>query len=259
MTVSEEWDTLVVVLHQTIGMREKKMEKQTEDTFFSELNITNRKRMSEELFIKLRNGILNGTLPGGYVFPNENELCKMLDIGRSTLREAYAPLEKMNLIRRTKNGTYVNDESATRNAMNFDVIAKNADPANIIQFREILEVAIAEAAARKATPEDVAELTRIVDLMKKSKNDVDRLTLCDYDFHSYLAKVTGNELLMITLSAVRVSYENFVFEVFNRGLIPQSIEDHLGIIESLRKNDPAMAKKMMRKHLRHIKKVALQE
>jgi DNA-binding FadR family transcriptional regulator len=159
------------------------MEKQKEEAFFSELNITNRKRMSEELFIKLRDGILNGTLPGGYVFPNENELCKMLDIGRSTLREAYAPLEKLNLIRRTKNGTYVNDESITRNAMNFDVIARNADPASIIQFREILEVAIRRGRGEESDAEDVAELLKIVDLMKKAKNDVDRLTLCDYDFH----------------------------------------------------------------------------
>ncbi|HWQ78914.1 MAG TPA: FCD domain-containing protein [Anaerovoracaceae bacterium] len=238
---------------------EKQPFKPADDAFFDELNVTNRKRMSEELFVKLRNGILDGTLPGGYVFPNENELCKRLDIGRSTLREAYAPLETMNLIRRTKSGTYVNDESVTRNAMNFDIIAKNADPVNIIHFREILEVAIAEDAARKATAADVAELARIVGLMKKSKNDVERLTLFDYEFHSYLAKITGNELLMITLSAVRLSYENFVHEVFNRGLIPQSIEDHSEIIEALRVNDPGMAKKTMRKHLRHIKKVALQE
>jgi GntR family transcriptional repressor for pyruvate dehydrogenase complex len=238
---------------------EKQASRPLDDAFFDELNITNRKRMSEELFIKLRNGILNGTLPGGYVFPNENELCKRLDIGRSTLREAYAPLETMNLIRRTKNGTYVNDESATRNAMNFDVIAKNADPAHIIQFREILEVAIAEAAAKIATADDIAELTRIVGLMKKSTGDVERLTMYDYEFHSYLAKATRNELLMITLNAVRLSYENFVYEVFNRGLILQSIEDHSEIIESLRRNDPVMARKTMRKHLRHIKKVALQE
>lgn len=229
------------------------------DEFFKELNITNRKRMSEELFIKLRNGILNGTLPGGFVFPNENELCKQLDIGRSTLREAYAPLETMNLIRRTKNGTYVNDESVTRNSMNFDVIAQNADPINIIEFREILEVGIVANAAKKATEEDVAELERLVDSMKKCKGDVDRLTMYDYEFHSYLAKVTRNELLMITLSAVRLSYEKFVFEVFHRGLFPQSIEDHSEIIEALRINDSNMAKKVMRKHLRHIKKVAIQD
>ncbi len=229
------------------------------DEFFKELNITNRKRMSEELFIKLRNGILNGTLPEGFVFPNENELCKQLDIGRSTLREAYAPLETMNLIRRTKNGTYVNDESVTRNSMNFDVIAQNADPINIIEFREILEVGIVANAAKKATEEDVAELERLVESMKKCKGDVDRLTMYDYEFHSYLAKVTRNELLMITLSAVRLSYEKFVFKVFHRGLFPQSIEDHSEIIEALKKNDPNMAKKVMRKHLRHIKKVAIQD
>ncbi len=238
------------------------MEKQFEhgqEGFFNDLNITNRKRMSEELFIKLRNGILNGTLPGGYVFPNENELCKRLDIGRSTLREAYAPLETMNLIRRTKNGTYVNDESVTRNTMNFDIIAQNADPEHIIEFREILEVGIAASAATKATPEDIEELERLVSLMKKCKDDVERLTMYDFEFHSSLAKITRNELLMITLNAVRLSYENFVYEVFHRGLFPQSIDDHAEIIEALRSNDPIAAKKVMRKHLHHIEKVAVKE
>lgn len=41
------------------------------------------------------------------------------------------------------------------------------------------------------------------------------------------------------------------------GLIPQSIEDHSEIIGALRRNDPVMARKTMRKHLHHIKKVAL--
>lgn len=240
-------------------MEKQNLSEPRHDGFFNELNITNRKRMSEELFIKLRNGILNGTLPGGYVFPNENELCRRLDIGRSTLREAYAPLETMNLIRRTKNGTYVNDESVTRNTMNFDVIAQNADPVSIIEFREILEVGIVGNAAKKATEEDIAELERLVDLMKKCKDDVERLTLYDFEFHSYLAKITHNELLMITLSSVRLSYENFVYEVFHRGLFPQSIEDHSEIIEALRKNDSTMAKKVMRAHLRHIKKVSITE
>lgn len=240
-------------------MEKQNLSEPGHDIFFNELNITNRKRMSEELFVKLRNGILNGTLPGGYVFPNENELCRRLDIGRSTLREAYAPLETMNLIRRTKNGTYVNEESITRNTMNFDVIAQNADPASIIEFREILEVGIVGNAAKKAAEADIAELERLVDLMIKCKDDVERLTLYDFEFHSYLAKITQNELLMITLNAVRLSYENFVYEVFHRGLYLQSIEDHSEIIEALKKNDPTMAKKVMRAHLRHIKKVAVKE
>jgi GntR family transcriptional repressor for pyruvate dehydrogenase complex len=229
------------------------------DVFFDQLDITNKKRMSEELFIKLRNGILSGTLPGGYVFPNENEFCKRLDIGRSTLREAYAPLETMNLIRRTKNGTFVNDESVTRNAMNFDIIAQNADPISIIEFREILEVGIVLNAAKKATEEDIIELERLVDLMKKNTDDLERLTLYDFEFHSYLAKIIQNELIMITLNAVRLSYEKFVYEVFHRGLISQSIEDHSKIIEALRKNDPIMAKKVMKAHLRHIKGFAIKE
>ena len=90
---------------------------------FSHLTVTSRRAISEELFEKLREAILSGhcrRLP----FPNENELCKKLNIGRSTLREAYAPLETLHLITRTKTGTCVSKESDRRNAMNFDAIAQ---------------------------------------------------------------------------------------------------------------------------------------
>ncbi|MBG0765753.1 MAG: FadR family transcriptional regulator, partial [Tissierellales bacterium] len=103
---------------------------------------TSKKRLSENLFLSLRNAILRGELEEGYIFPNENELCKKLDIGRSTLREAYAPLETLNLICRTKTGTYVNNESEIKNPMNFNIIAKYSTPKDIMEFRDVIEVAI---------------------------------------------------------------------------------------------------------------------
>lgn len=79
-----------------------------ESTLFDSISIENRKHISEELFEKLRDAILSGELPAGYVFPNENELCQKLNIGRGSLREAYSRLETLHMITRSKTGTYVN-------------------------------------------------------------------------------------------------------------------------------------------------------
>ncbi|MCR1899364.1 FadR family transcriptional regulator [Irregularibacter muris] len=222
-----------------------------------EINPSSKKRLSEELFITLRNSILSGELPEGYIFPNEIELCKKLDIGRSTLREAYAPLERLNLICRTKNGTYVNSESEIKNPMNFDLVAKYSHSKDIMEFREIIEVGIAYSAAKNATKDDVKKLESLVKLMKKSFNDPASLTIYDFEFHSELARISGNELFLIALQVVRVSYERFVYNAFKKDLFQQSIEDHLSLIEALRKNDPKMAKTIMRGHLKHIKNVGL--
>lgn len=224
-----------------------------------EINPHSKKRLSEELFITLRNAILSGNLKEGYVFPNENELCKQLDIGRSTLRESYAALETLNLICKTKNGTYVNSESEVKNPMNFDLIAKYSNPKDIIEFREIIEVGIAYSAAKHATKEDLDKLRHWVEMMRSSYGNSASLTIYDFEFHSELAKISGNELFLIALQVVRVTYEKFVYDVFEKNLFDQSIEDHLAIIEALSKNDSKMAKAVMRRHLSHIKKARLKE
>ena len=223
---------------------------------FSHLTVTSRRAISEELFEKLREAILSGALPEGYPFPNENDLCKKLNIGRSTLREAYAPLETLHLITRTKTGTCVSKESDRRNAMNFDAIAQYTQPQNMIEYRRIVEVGVAQLAAQKAAREDIVELESIVAEMEKHGDDPETLTQLDFQFHSTLARITGNELLMISFNTIRIVYERFVKEQFGKNLLNTSLQDHRALIESLRVNDSERAGKLMQEHLSHIEQVA---
>lgn len=226
------------------------------DNILKYINPNGKKRLIHELFISLRNAIISGELHEGYVFPNENDLCKKLEIGRSTLREAYASLETLNLISRTKNGTYVNSASEAKNVMNFDLVATYSDSKNIMEFRQIIEVGIAYSAAKKATKKDVEKLRSLLESMKNSFGDISALTIYDFEFHSELAIISGNELLVIALEAVKESYEKFVYEAFKKNIFDQSIEDHLEIIEALSKNDSEMARSVMKKHLSHVKKIS---
>ena len=223
---------------------------------FSRLTVTSRRAISEELFEKLREAILSGALPEGYPFPNENDLCKKLNIGRSTLREAYAPLETLHLITRTKTGTYVSEESDRRNAMNFDAIAQYTRPQNMIEYRRIVEVGVAQLAAQKATQADIVELEGIVREMEKHGGDPETLTQLDFQFHSTLARITGNELLMISFNTIRIVYERFVKEQFGKNLLDTSLKDHRALIAALAANDSERAGALMREHLAHIEQVA---
>ena len=109
-------------------------------TFLDDLVASERRNISDVIFRRIRDAIISGELPPGYVFPNENELCKKLNIGRSSLREAYSPLETLKLISRSKAGTYVNDLDIYQNAMNFEAIAKQTDVKNIAEYRQIFEI-----------------------------------------------------------------------------------------------------------------------
>ena len=87
---------------------------------FQEMALLNNGGLSEMLFVNLRDAIYTGRLPSGYRFPNENDMCKVLNVGRSTLREAYTGLVVLDLIARKKSGTYVNNIMALKNSLPFN-------------------------------------------------------------------------------------------------------------------------------------------
>jgi len=219
---------------------------------FEELAAENRKQIAEQLFEKLRDAILSGALPPGYVFPNENELCQKLNIGRSSLREAYSPLETLQLITRSKSGTYVNEPSRIRNSMNFEAIAHHTNVQNLVEYRQIVEIGVAKSAAAKATAKDAEYLESIVQQMESAENDPAMLSQLDFDFHSYLVRITSNELLVIAFNTIRSVYEDFTESVFEKGYFSDSLVDHRNIIRALGENDPELAGNMMQQHLCHV-------
>ena len=223
-------------------------------SIFDSLTIENKKHISEELFEKLRDAILTGTLPAGYVFPNENELCQKLNIGRGSLREAYSPLETLHLITRTKSGTYVNSQEEIKNSMNFEAIAQRTEAQNLAEYRQIVEIGLVHLAATKATESDIAILETILEQMREAGEDAVKLSQLDFDFHSALVRITNNELLLITFNTIRAIYEDYTESVFARGYCAQSLVDHKAIIDALREGDAELAGVMMRRHLEHVER-----
>jgi len=228
-------------------------------SFWDDLALGGRQHISEILFKRLRDAIISGELPPGYIFPNENVLCKKLNIGRSSLREAYSPLETLKLITRTKSGTYVNDPESSRNTMNFDVIAKQTDARNLAEYRQIVEIGSVQLAAKKATPKDAVKLEKILQKMKESSGDSIALSRYDFDFHAYLMKMTRNELLIIMFNSVRSAYKNFTESVFAMGCLPQTLKEHQAIVDAIAINDPSLAADMMQVHLSSIESFRIQK
>lgn len=221
---------------------------------FDSLTIECRKHIAEELFEKIRDAILSGELPSGYIFPNENELCQKLNIGRGSLREAYAPLETLHLITRTKSGTFVNSQEEIHNSMNFEAIAKRSETQNLSEYRQVVEIGMAQLAATKATEQDALRLEDILKQMSHDREDPVKLSQLDFDFHSELSRITNNELLRISFHTIRGIYEAYTERVFALGFLEQSLVDHQALINALRAKDSELAGLMMRRHLEHVEK-----
>lgn len=108
--------------------------------------------ISQTLFQRFKELIMDGKLPAGYMMPNENVVSEMLGVGRSTLREAYTALAVFGFIRRSKAGTFVNEIDNIVNIAPFSITVENSDLNDLLEFRYMLEGETASYAAKRATP-----------------------------------------------------------------------------------------------------------
>ncbi|MGI6160526.1 MAG: FadR/GntR family transcriptional regulator [Christensenellales bacterium] len=213
--------------------------------------------LSEDLFSKLRDMILTENLPEGYVFPNENELCKIFEVGRSTLREAYSRLATLGLITRTKSGTYVNDIKKIQGSFSFDTMVKASDLGDLMEFRRILETELVMIAATKATPKDIERLEDCHDFIKNNIENVVAITIYDMQFHLVIADISGNKLMIRIFDTIRSHMENLIYHAFTRDrtMIDKAIISHDQIINAIKAGDPERAREAM---LMHMSNVSLQ-
>ncbi|MBC8535376.1 FadR/GntR family transcriptional regulator [Feifania hominis] len=230
-------------------------EKMTQD-MYTNLDSVTKKSITSTLLDKLTDLIMDETLKPGYVFPNENEMCKQLGIGRSTLRETQSALAAMGFITRTKAGTTVNDRLRIISSIPLRYIFKNSDLDEIMEYRIMLESQNAYLAAKFADDRAIEDMEGIIAEMRENAgSDVTRLSQLDFNFHFAIATATNNSLLKNTLAAVageleRSSYSGYYINPTKT--ISTSIDFHEQILSAIRAHDQTRAKHAMRNHIKDI-------
>ena len=217
-----------------------------------------KQNISQALFRKMKELIMDGKLPAGYMMPNENTVSDLLGVGRSTLREAYTALAVFGFIRRSKAGTFVNEIDNIVNIAPFSITVENSDLNDLLEFRYMLEGETASYAAKRATPEDIAQLVYCYEKMIAYKHDVNLFVDYDAMFHMQVSAATHNKLLTSTMVAAKESFEKGIRLAMRESLtqnprvIDVTIELHGKILEAIKNGDYQTAYSAMREHISYV-------
>lgn len=213
---------------------------------------------TERLYERIRQMIISGVIPAGYTFPNENEMCRQLQIGRGTLREVYQALVADGLINRSKAGTTVNQASEIIRRGPFSVAIRFASFRDIFEFRMMLETEIVRAAAVRATEAELQEVKALLDEAADRPFAQEQQQEFDLTFHHMLVNYSHNPLLINVFSNVWIAFETMLIENHKvlRRSSPQTIEDalpqHRAICDALLRRDQEGACRAMRDHLNAV-------
>lgn len=223
------------------------------------------KNMATTLFEKFKKLILLGKLKQGYLLPNENAMCEMLGIGRSTLREAYTALAVCGLITRSKAGTYINDINNIINMAPFAMTVECADSNDILEFRFMLEAECAGYAAKRANREDIGRISKVYEKMSSHRNDSVQFSIYDMEFHMLVAEASHNKLFISTMQAAKVPIERDIRQGVsnaakkNKDMLDAVVMLHGNLLEAIKAGDHIAAQTFMKEHISYINVTARYE
>jgi len=213
-----------------------------------------RATLSEQVAKQLAARITAGDWQRGEKLPSEAELCKALNVGRSSLREALTSLAFIGLIRvRAGGGSYVAERPSaylTSAWLNTGKLTNKKALAEFAEARLVLESEVAGLCAERITPLELDELEVLVERMENSVNDAEVFSKLDLSFHLSMGRAAKNDVLNNILAGVREQTMELIAKslLLNEGM-QQAATQHVKILETFRQHSPARAREAMRSHL----------
>ncbi len=217
----------------------------------------NKTKLCEEIVEQLKSKIISREIPPGRKLPPERELARMLEVNRSTLREALGRLASMELIEiRHGDGVYAKDwlESGSLELVR-SLLVKGGVPdlavyRNLLDLRSLVIPEMAYHAALNRSSEHLDELDRVI-------NHSPDMTFKDKDVrvHAIIARACGNVLFILLLNSfagLADQYYELYFSVEKHRA--ETAKFHRSIYKALKDKKPEQARKIMKKVLSYAER-----
>ncbi len=189
---------------------------------FNELSIA-RTRISDQVKEALKEVLLD--MKPGDKIPSEERMARQFKVSKVTIREALGHLEAEGLLDRRRGvfgGSFVTMPSSGKMrevVMNYYRMG-DVTPEHLVEFRRILEPALAELAASRWSPEELEALKRTIDKFEKDLQE-GRLKNRDpaLEFHYLVAEMCHNTLISHVMRALAAVFAKVL------DLSPLNIDD----------------------------------
>ncbi len=229
--------------------QQEKMGQQTEQIV--------RRKLSDEVFARLKGMITSGELQPGDEMPSERELMERFGVGRPAIREAMQALAGMGLVvishgERAKVLELTAQSIFRQMDMTAKImLAKSSDSLEHLKNARIFfERGMAREAALKSNAADLASLRDILERQRSSLGDAGAFISADMEFHTRIARISGNPIYVAVSEAMLAWLQEYHTDMLIwTGKEKFTLAEHEEIIACLEARDPDAAEQAVLKHL----------
>ena len=218
-------------------------------------------RIYEEIVKQVKLLIAEGKLKSGDRLPPERELADKFRVSRTSVREALRALESRGLVEiRAGEGAFVRDISleALIEPLALVILPHREGVGELFEGRRLLEPAIAALAARRATPDEIAEMERILEAQAREVAEGRTGLAQDAAFHAALAQSAHNRAISRIVNALMdLLTQSREESLHTPGRPTRSHQDHVRILDAIRRRDEMGAHRAVLDHLIEVEKLVM--
>ncbi len=221
------------------------------------------RRVSDQIFERIRDHIFRGQLMPGQRVPGERQLAESFGVSRPTIREAMHKLLDRGLIEHHRGvGAFVRQADPGKESPPFMRLFGEPKPnlRDLIEVRLYLECSGVRYAAERADQDDIglleANLRRMKQLQEKGDPAIDE----DTSFHMNIAFATHNEVHIHLMRNFHNLLLYIMRELMNDwyslpGYDALSSRQHNEILDAIRRRDPDQAERVMHEQISTLLKL----
>lgn len=218
--------------------------------------------VSHAVIAQIEGVIIAGVLKSGQKLPSERELAEQTGVSRPKIRAAIQALEERGLlVVKHGEGTFV--ASLTGTALSpalIDLFARRPEAfGDYLEFRREVEGFAAFLASQRATTEDLAIISDILDQMADASAAADaaRELQLDVRFHGAIVDATHNTMLVHTMASIYELLARGVFLGRNMGYLDATrravlLEQHQAIGHAILNRDAQAAALAAEEHINFV-------
>ena len=212
---------------------------------------------------QISNMIIEGDLKKGQKLIPERDLAAQLQVSRPTVRESLRALEVIGLIEsRHGEGHFIKEnfiEGLVR-PLSLVFVLEESKFEDILELRKMIEGKTASLAAKNRTEEDIKKLKDIIHELDLVMCEED-LNLLDNKFHSLIADISRNNLVISVYNAMSDLLDSFIINIHAKGLakfltVESSKESillqHRQIVKAIKAGNEKESTKRMLEHLEFV-------
>ncbi|MBL8790477.1 MAG: transcriptional regulator NanR [Rhizobiales bacterium] len=216
-----------------------------------------RRKLSDEVFDRLKELIASDAHPPGSLMPSERDLMARFGVGRPVVREAMQQLEVLGMVA-INHGERARVLEVTPQSL----FQRMQDPARLMLARSaqslenmkcariFFERGMVREAALKATADEVEHLRAILEEQHSHFGNPPAFIDTDMRFHTAIAAISGNPLFAAWSEAMlgwlKIHHQELLIWT---GKEHFALQEHAEVISHIAAHDPDMAEQAMVKHL----------